>query len=229
MSSKDPQRKKFAESLRRAREDAGYDSARKAAQGMKINPETYAHHENGTRAIRLNVAKMYATFFNIDIGKIFDMSGLLTPEHADFESPVVSEAKMGVWRSSALDVAEHKENTRKLSLPPPRGVDVRLAIEMADESANRSIPSGWFGIYTPLDRPVTDLHNKLVYVERELNGLTERTIRRAILMPDGSLMLQADTDDKRYKDDVVHFPAKGEETVSIIGRIVGKYVESDDL
>lgn len=226
MSTKDQQRARFAAALKQARKDAGYNSARKAALDMDINPETYTHHENGTRAIRLNVAKLYASFFNIEIGRIFDVSGLSIPEHADFESPVVSEAKMGVWKSTALDVKEHMGNTRKLSLPPPRSTDVRLAIEVADESVNRSIPSGWFGIYTPLDRPVEELHNKLVYVERKLNDLIERTIRRAVLMPDGTLRLHADTDDTRYVDDEVLYPGEG---ITIVGRIIGKYVESDNL
>lgn len=229
MSEVDPIRAKFAAALKAAREEAGYDSARKAALDMKVNPSTYNHHENGTRGIELDVAKLYAAFFNIDIGRIFDVSGLGSSEAADFESPVVSEVKMGVWKSADLDIEERTENKLSLFLPRSRSASVRRAVEVLDESVNRSIPSGWFGLYTPLDVSIEELHNKLVYVEREKAGLIEHSIRRATLMPNGTLALHADSDDRRYKQDVATYPGPEDESVRIVGRIVGKYVESDDL
>lgn len=222
-------RKVFAANLRQARIAKGYRSARKAAFDLGIKPGTYTHHENGTRPIDLDMAKLYASFFNVDIRKIFDVRGLPLPHDADVEISVASEAAaMGVWRSVALDTSEQKGNKRSLRLPPSRKVSVRKAVEMADESCNRSIPSGWHGIYTPLDRPLGELHNRLVYIERERNGLIERSIRRVIVLPDGALDLCADSDDHRYRNDVVHYPSDGE-TIRIVGRIVGKYLESDNL
>lgn len=219
----------FAANLRQARQAAGYPSARRAAKAMGVNVATYTSHENGQRGIEPDVAKLYASFFKIDVGKIFDVSGLTTQERADTKVAVVSEAKMGVWKSAALDIGEQKGNIASISLPPSRSADVRYAVEMGDESANRSIPAGWHGIYTALDCPIPELHNKLVFIERERHGLVERSFRRATLMPDGTLRLAADTDDRRYKGDVTYYPGTDDEVVRIVGRVIGKYLESDDI
>ncbi|WP_031207793.1 LexA family transcriptional regulator [Mesorhizobium sp. L2C085B000] len=54
-----------ASRLRSARLYAGYRSATKAAEDLKVPVGTYAGHENGSRDFDTETAKLYASFFNV--------------------------------------------------------------------------------------------------------------------------------------------------------------------
>jgi phage repressor protein C with HTH and peptisase S24 domain len=53
------------ERLKYARESAGFESARQAAEAMSVPPATYASHENGTRGIKIEDFKQYARRFRV--------------------------------------------------------------------------------------------------------------------------------------------------------------------
>jgi hypothetical protein len=54
-----------SERLRKARIDAGFRSAKAAAEAMGIPYPTYAGHENGARGIKTNELCLYATKFGV--------------------------------------------------------------------------------------------------------------------------------------------------------------------
>lgn len=55
----------IASRLKAARERAGYESAKLAAEAMGVSPSTYIQHENGTRGYPRNRAERYARFFRV--------------------------------------------------------------------------------------------------------------------------------------------------------------------
>jgi transcriptional regulator with XRE-family HTH domain len=66
--------------LRRAREKAGFKSARAAAIAHGWNPSTYASHENGQTQVPIDAAKIYAKAFKanaswIVLGDLEDQLG----------------------------------------------------------------------------------------------------------------------------------------------------------
>lgn len=221
---------RFAANLRKGRENAGYTSAAQAARAMGIGVSGYNHHENGQRGIDLEAAKFYASFLAIKVNDLIDLDYVFSPEAADFAIPVTGEVAMGIWRSAELDSGEHTVNKRTIDVPRVRGSQMRLSVEVADESVNKSIRRGEYAIYIPLDVALSELNKKLIIIERIRNGLIERSIRRATVTGNGTLSLAADTTDKRFNKDVVLYPASGaDDDVRIIGRVIGKYVESDKL
>lgn len=52
--------------LRDARKSAGFRSANEAAEFLGLNPATYTHHENGTRAPGYEQVQRYADTFGVD-------------------------------------------------------------------------------------------------------------------------------------------------------------------
>jgi len=54
-----------AERLRSARQKAGYDSAKSAAEAMGVPVATYIQHENGVRGFPATRAERYAKFFRV--------------------------------------------------------------------------------------------------------------------------------------------------------------------
>jgi DNA-binding XRE family transcriptional regulator len=59
-----------AERLREARTRAGYQSASEFARFANINYTTYAHHENGRREIKPDIARVYARLLSLPAGTL---------------------------------------------------------------------------------------------------------------------------------------------------------------
>ena len=55
----------MSERLRRARKDAGFESAASAAERFHWKPSTYVGHENGLRGFRIDTAQHYARAFKV--------------------------------------------------------------------------------------------------------------------------------------------------------------------
>ncbi|MDG3040460.1 helix-turn-helix domain-containing protein [Roseicyclus marinus] len=60
-------RSQIAERLAEARELAGFASAREAALALGFAESTYNQHENGTRGIKMDVARRYADAFDVPV------------------------------------------------------------------------------------------------------------------------------------------------------------------
>lgn len=57
--------KNLSDRLITARKNAGYRSAREAAERLEWTYSTYASHENGSRIPKLHVIRKYARAFNV--------------------------------------------------------------------------------------------------------------------------------------------------------------------
>jgi hypothetical protein len=73
------------ERLRRVREARGYRSSSAAARAMRIDDSGYRHHENGTRGMPTEKAKLYARFYKIPLEWLLDgpRSGISDPLDQD--------------------------------------------------------------------------------------------------------------------------------------------------
>ena len=65
--------------LKQARLAAGFSSAQAASRGMGLTAATYAHHENGTRGLRAEVARRYAAFFRVSLDWLLTGRGQMRP------------------------------------------------------------------------------------------------------------------------------------------------------
>jgi len=67
--------------LRFLRERAGFATGKAAADFLGVKPQTYAHHENGTRGLRPDVAKRYARRFRVDPWWLLNGPGTALPSY----------------------------------------------------------------------------------------------------------------------------------------------------
>ena len=71
-----------AERLRKARVEAGFESASAASRAMDVEVPTYTHHENGTRGY-VEHADRYAQFFRVRIEWLLTGRGPMSEEQID--------------------------------------------------------------------------------------------------------------------------------------------------
>jgi DNA-binding XRE family transcriptional regulator len=224
------QRVIYARNLRLKREKEGFETAADFARSVGVKEVTYTSHENGTRGIPLNMARLYASKLKMDITELFPLSGeeagLLTVSSV----PVVGEVSMGVWRHTALDTAELNENKRALNIPQSRSGPMRYCVEIKDNSVNRYLSAGEFAVCTSIDNDeAVTLDKALLHVERDRSGVKERAIWRAEKGPGGDFMMSAHSTDSRHQE-IWRYPSVHPgETVRIIGKVVGKYAEGPAL
>lgn len=102
------------------------------------------------------------------------------------------------------------------------GAAVSVAYRIKDESANKVLQPGWWALVRqggdpdPLKYPV----GALIVIERERDGLTERSVRRVARRTQTACELACHSTVKRYKRDRVCIPTTGE-TVMVVGLVVG--------
>ncbi|MCW2315127.1 hypothetical protein SAMN06265338_1084 [Rhodoblastus acidophilus] len=102
--------------LKKAREDAGYETATDAAKAMGVKVPTYTHHENGTAGLS-RAGERYARFFRVSLEWLLTGRGEMRPS------------------------AEHP--TR--SIPMYGVVGAGAAVEMIDDPAAHD-PAGWIDV-----------------------------------------------------------------------------------
>jgi hypothetical protein len=213
------------EVLRKAREKR-FATAAEAAREYGWNEATYTSHENGTRGIRRDAAIKYASAFGISSALLLGVKGGPETDTLDVIR-VVGEAQMGVWRDIALD-EEQYANKGSFAIPRiGKTAGVRVAVKVLDDSVNRAIKAGDFAVYAPIEDP-DSIHwgeGRFVYIEREESGRVERTIRRVMGTEKDRLKLGFWSTDKKYAGTVTIPSSRPNETVRIIGQVVGQYGE----
>lgn len=212
-----------ADRLRRARA-AKYRTIPEAcyAHGWKVS--TYTHHENGTRGFKPAQARIYARAFGVSASELL---GLRLDSASISEVDVVGDAAVGVWREGRSD---NVRGARKRKLVPvPRASSesgLRQAVRVVDESANQVIGRGEFAVFETQTDEV--LQAGLVYlIERTRGDLTEKSLRRLVERATGQMHLETPTDDRSLYGEIPYPPSRAEETIRIIGRVIGKYVSFD--
>lgn len=214
-------RLRIAERLRRAREARKFETAAAAAQHHGWKESTYTSHENGTRGLRVAVAREYAKAFRIPLDELVgDAVGAVLAD----QTPVVGEAAWGVWREMALN----SEGLSTATFVPVQQQNdkIRCAVRMADTSADKSIPQGDFAIYQELEEDeIPDLPvGTLLVLKRLRSDIYETTVRRVTAHGAGSLTLAFHSNDPRFAGSV-QVPYSGNSTWSIVGQVVGRYGE----
>lgn len=206
--------------LRRAREAAGFRHATTAANHFGWHKITYTSHENGTRGFGPDEAIRYARAFGVDAAELLGMGAGAAQSTMDVR--VVGEAAMGVWREVALRAEQPK---KRKSLPVPSAIAKgRQAVRVADDSVNRLIQHREFAVFEAFDGKVRP--GNLYVVERQRKGLAEVSIRIARQEKSGAIRLKAHSTKAAYNDDIVY--TESDNSVAVLGRVVGKYVEFED-
>lgn len=214
--------------LRKAREAKGFEGPTEAARAYGWNVPTYISHENGTRGIRVDMAKRYAKAFGINAADLLRIapSGVQKQTPVGDEVRLTNEVAVGVWRDSTIDNTQGRTKSVVLPTLGTQGA-MRFAVEVSDESINRAFVPGEFAIIERID-PSEVMHfavDKLVYVERSRGPLIERSIRRVLSNDGNTLKLGSHSTSAKYRE-VITFPSSDrDETIRIEGKVVGKYTE----
>jgi SOS-response transcriptional repressor LexA len=173
--------------LKKARLNAGYDSARRAAEAMGVKYSTYAGHENGSREYGIDDAKRYARMFRVKWEWLMDGKNAVGPKNDLINVnmplasiPVVGNVQAGTW----TEVEEGVEVELKLFVPADNRYPAtsQIAFRVEGTSLDKIAQPGSFLICVDIyrsDEGIAD--NDLVIVERtRFNGqMMERTAKRA--------------------------------------------------
>lgn len=136
----------LAQRLKKAREDAGYETASEAARALGVSVSTYSAHENGQNGIKVKFAEKYARKFKVS------QSWLLTGEDGGSQQntaqigmvPVVGKVSAGVPLNVETVEQEWLEMHDKPTVPsasqyPP---EWQYSFEVEGDSLNKIAPPG---------------------------------------------------------------------------------------
>lgn len=154
--------------LRKAREKAGFSTAKEAALAMGVPVSTYIGHENGHRGFPAARVPQYAKKFKVTeewllYGKGEPDLQQHLPAGADFiESvPILGEVPAGNWREAVQDhrgwahiaARDYTEST--------------YALEVSGDSMNKIVEDGALILINPNDR---DVFHRRLFVVRDNEG-----------------------------------------------------------
>lgn len=123
--------------LVRARVDAGYISARKAASAMGANYNTYAQHENLTRDISREAAIRYARFFRVSLEWLLTGKGSQKPNRP--EVPIVSYVGTG---AEVFAIDDNAKGSGIEMVPAPIGMEDCIGARIKGTSMH-PLKDGW--------------------------------------------------------------------------------------
>ncbi len=211
-----------ADLLRKARLKLGFKSAAAAARSFGWNVSTYTSSENGTRPISKRLARVYAQALGLSEARLLEIAGKAADAgDVEFIDVFGGQVAMGVWKEARL----RAEKGDRVGIPRGRrSAPLRRAVPVGDESVNLAISSGELAVYVEWADGDVLAAGSLVYVERTRGELFERSIRRVEQVSESKFKLTAFSNVPRFADAIPYPPRPGE-TVQIIGRVIGKYVE----
>src|SRR5436190_3061200 len=104
--------REVAERLRAAREGAGHETAKAAADAIGIPVATYTQHENGTRGLPAGKARIYAHAFGVTpewllYGRGPEQAARGDPTLAARRVPVRGVVQAGAWSEVGVEEAPH--------------------------------------------------------------------------------------------------------------------------
>lgn len=204
----------------------GFESAIDAARAHGWPTTTYQSHENGSRGIKIDVARRYAKAFGTTAAYILTGSkpgnNSSTPVVNHLASvPVVAAVSAGTFR--------YDEGIEEGASPVPavpRGdipASSQYAVIVDGQSVNKRIPDGAFAICAKFDSyPGGAQHGQLVHVVRERSGLHEHTIKEIRFGREGAELWPVSNDPKHQKPVLLSSGDEGE-IVRIHGVVIGIY------
>ena len=164
--------------LRQARERAGYDSAKAAAEAMGVSVATYIQHENGTRGIPASRAERYAKFFRVAPEWIlYGKSTVLARTPLGPQLEVRGNVAAGIWlEATELARDEWETFTGRADVRSP--ISERFGLRVQGDSMNEIYPSGTILECVKLTEEGQLQNGRRVIVERHCtDGLVESTVK----------------------------------------------------
>lgn len=160
------------ERLAQARKEAGFTTARAAADAMGLNEITYAQHENGRRGFKRDAADQYARKFHVSLEWLLTGKGSKDRRSLRPSSPVENYVPLVGYVGAGALTHFFAQDAPLDEVPAPAGsTESTVAVEIRGESLG-SFFDRWLVFYDDVRRPVTsDLLNRLCVV-----GLTDGRI-----------------------------------------------------
>lgn len=209
--------------LKELRIKKGFELAADAARAYGWPVTTYQAHENGSRGIKLDVARRYAKAFNSTPEYILTGSTGAPAQVVNYVTnvPLLGTVSAGVFREG--NGLEH----RGILVPAVPRADIpasaQYALRVDGPSVNLKIADGAFAICARLDRyPGGPSHGQLVHVVREHAGLFEQTIKELRFDRAGSFLVPVSSD-PQYQETVRLEDTVEDGVVRIEGVVIGKF------
>lgn len=213
--------------LQHAREQAGYSSAREAAEALGVGYSTYASHENGSRGLKPEAAKQYSKRFKVKVDWLLYGDGQPEKPKAVIEAtglPVVGVIAAGSWRE--IDADEAIPGPSHIGMGnDPRFPRIRqYALLVSGDSMNELFPDGSY--VTCIDHVDAGMDLKVgmvVHVERSRDGgqLVETTLKE-IASINGETVLAPRSTNPKHKPIVVNGDEGTE--IAIRGIVTGMWM-----
>lgn len=212
-----------SERLKKARERAGYDSAKAAADAMGIPVATYLQHENGTRGFPASKAQRYARRFRTSPEwLLYGTKGrdtVITTMGPTLY--VVGKVAAGVW-ATAWELPEG-DRMAFIGRPDVRApLDKRFGVLVEGESMNELYPPGTILECVSFLGGVEISSGKRVIVQRQRsNGDFEVTVKEYLVDREGVEWLVPRSSNPNFQTPVrVDSPGPDIIEVQIIGVVV---------
>lgn len=191
-----------SERLKLARERAGYETAKDAAEAMGIPVPTYSQHENGRRGFPAGRAPQYARKFKVS--EQWLLFGKGDPDSVDAPLagiPIIGEIPGGNWRQAV------KQSRNSVPSPDPSIPAGAFALRVTGDSMDKYVDEGGIIIIDPEDRAL--LSGKFYAV---MNGEGETTFKQ--FKADPARLVPCSTN-PAHRDIMI-----GEGHMEVIGRII---------
>lgn len=212
------------ERLREARQRAGYQHAKTAAEAMGVPPATYIQHENGVRRFPSDRAKRYAKFFRVT------PEWLLYGTERSSNNPLIAlgaslfvkgEVAAGVWREAwEYDQDEWEVFTGRADITAP--LAQRFGLRVVGDSMNEVYPVGTIVECIAYDGSYLIDSGKRIVVQRQRDTLElETTVKELVRDADGVEWLVPRSTNPAFQRPIrADDPEDGITRVEIIGVVV---------
>lgn len=212
-----------ADRLRRARIDAGYSTAKAAAEAFGWNVNTYISNENGNAPYSFKKAQVYAQRLKVSPEWLY--TGASAPESAGLRPisrmvPVVGIVQAGLWQEIVGDDAETGE-LLPFNLQGFENAQL-FALRVSGTSMNLHYPEGTRVVVCPVAQ-IGVREGDHVVVRRRRGGLVETTLKEVVQTREG-IELWPRSSDPRFQEPVrLAVNREADEGPEIIAVVVSAY------
>lgn len=213
------------ERLRRAREKAGYPTAKSAAEAMNIPVATYIQHENGGRGYPASKAERYGKFFRV------------APEWLLYGKPsanlptsglgptlfIKGKVAAGVW-TEAQQTEESEWVTFTGSPDVTAPIKDRFGLRVEGDSMNEIYPSGTVLECVRYDGAPISNHRRVIVQRQRASGEYETTVKEYVQADNGAVWLAPRSTNPAHQAFRCDLPDAGTERVEIIAIVVAAII-----
>lgn len=162
----------LSERLKRARVEAGYETAQKAAEALGVSYPTYAGHENGSSGFRAATGEHYARRFKVSFEWLMSGRGSMRSKR---RATIVG--RVGAATDGKVVFAEGQGGLGEVNLPEGASED-SVAVEIEGYSMG-FLADGALVFYTQVEQAPTDDMLGLIVIVGLDNGeiLLKRLLR----------------------------------------------------